>query len=152
MAEITHKMRAVNDLVSVTISPPPPEQQLKLIRKSGIFPDYKTRKETFVEEWSNIFKHWPGIKAYEFYLEISKNGLLHWHGSVRIEDPQLFNHGLACLKYMYTKAPAIDVDTVNDPAKWREYIKKDHPTMRTKITSRNNDPQMDIVKLLNKKP
>ena len=131
----SHSMWSAGEFVAVTISPPPSHQHFQINHKSkNLLPptSYAERKMKFVKEWNSYLKLLSGIERYEFYVEISRYGLLHLHGTVKISCPERFNHSVGALKYM--NGVNIDVDTIKDPGNWDEYIKKDYPIMGIKLT------------------
>jgi len=134
----THKMVRKNDVVSITITASIPLQHFydQSIKSSRIQP-YSQRKENFIKEWRTIFKGWyldNSLIEYKFWLEISKSGLLHWHGYGKVNDPEKFNHTLGYYKYVQKKVN-IDVDTIDDIEKWISYCSKDNSIMKTIIDS-----------------
>jgi len=95
------------------------------------------RKESFNNEWKAILRDWQYqqlMSEYEFFLEISPNGLLHYHGKFKTKYPIKLLHQLGIIKYCQLDV-RIEIDTINDMTKWDLYISKDHLDMQTKITT-----------------
>lgn len=134
------KLWQKGDKLTLTLSPPIPEQHFYAPsigpRKRTVFNGYAERKAAFLKEWDTTFKQWYNTKLvsdYEFYLEISKSGLLHFHGWITVRRPQHLAHTLGLLKYV-RNFQGIEVDTIKDMEVWKEYITKDHHQMKTTLT------------------
>lgn len=120
-----HKLYTRGQVLAITISPGPANQFLQGTT-------YDIRKELFIDAWEQTFiDKLIGCK-YKLWLEISKNGLLHWHGVLTVLKPQLTAHSIALLKYTL-KDVNVDVDTIDDLDYWIAYCSKDHSIMKTVI-------------------
>ena len=127
-----HKMFAKGEVVAVTISPPIPKQHFSKPRTGmSLKSCYAERKLNFIREWHPLFRE-LSLTDYTMYLEISRNGLLHWHGTFTIRDPQVFQHQMGLFKYLYDIN--IKVDTLNDPEDWKTYVTKDTKIMSVVLT------------------
>lgn len=139
------------DLLAMTINPCPLEQHYKY--DNGRLKTYEDRKDSYVSEWKSIFKGWMFqclVSEYKFYLEISKHGLLHWHGYVRINNPEKFAHMIGYYKYIQnhkaTTLVNIDIDSIDNIEIWQQYISKDADIMGVVL-----DQQADTLPTVAKK-
>lgn len=134
-----HKLFRKGTWVALSISPPPMHQHFhrhKTARELASADGYADRASTFFNTWLEWFQNnlSDNCTHYEMYMEISKNGLLHWHGKCCIKRPQSFAHTMGVLKYV--NDIRIELDTISDMDVWDKYIKKDYPIMRAKITNK----------------
>lgn len=128
-------MFSKGEVVAVTISPPIQMQHFSKPKKGiSLMSSYAERKLNFIREWHPLLKD-LSLTDYTAYLELSRNGLLHWHAKFTIRDPQVFQHQMGLFKYMYDIN--IKVDTLNDPQDWETYITKDTKTMKVILTPRS---------------
>lgn len=120
-----HKLWEKGTTLSITISPG--------LRNQFLTTDpYTERKSSFIDAWElTLIEKLRGCN-YKLWLEISKNGLLHWHGTLRVLDAPLLAHSIAQLKYVLNDVN-VDVDTIDDLDTWLAYCTKDHSTMKTVI-------------------
>ena len=120
-----HKLFRPQQTLSFNISPGLSRQNIGL--------SYKERKRTMITETSDLLKALPGFK-YKLWLEISKYGLLHWHGILTVSDAELTASSLAILKYKLNDI-RIEIDTINSLDHWLAYCSKDADIMGTTIES-----------------
>lgn len=70
---------------------------------------------------------YPYVSDYLFVPEISKKGRVHLHGYLKFSDVFLFHlnsiHNLNSIMI-------VDIDTIDDMIKWKEYIYKDKEIMK----------------------
>jgi hypothetical protein len=108
-----HKLYRNGDYLAITINPA--DQFLNEIT-------YSRRAQKFCSYWHAKLQSVPSDE-YQFNLELSRYGRLHWHGYVKVDDPCLMANWVAIKKYK--KNSNIDVDTVDDIDVWKKYIMKD---------------------------
>lgn len=143
-----HKLFCKGNLLSITINPNIANQYFnsKQVISNKSFPDgvvvnaktktFTSRKHLFRKYWLKKFLLLAtegGSNFYYFFLEISKNGLLHWHGTVQVEDPDELAHWIGAIKYIDKNN--IDVDSIDDEAKWFKYCAKDYSINKCYIES-----------------
>lgn len=132
------KLYRKGDYLAITINPA--EQFLNEIT-------YSRRAQKFTSYWHAKLNTVPS-ENYQWNLEISRYGRLHWHGYVKVDDPCLMANWIAIKKYK--KNSNIDVDTVDDLQTWIKYITKDeelHKKYTLKCPSSFN-----ITNYIKKKP
>lgn len=150
-----HKMRRPNEVYSVTVTNSPSGQSF-LVENYGSNRKYNTfaeRYDDYVTKSVALFRGWTFdclVSEFDFYLEISQDGLLHWHGTVKIQNPVRFNHMLSIHKYCSGNLSLagetnIHVDTIDDPILWNNYITKDYEIMKTRVRSDPEDCRKVII-------
>lgn len=130
--EITPTLPEKETMLAVTVSPPPAMQHFTFGRKKWSkstidFAGYHDRKIAFIEEWTLVFDNFidrGAISTYEMHLELSRGGLLHWHGTMTLDDPEVFYHMMGTLKHLYG-FQGLEYNPVSDEQQWRRYIEKD---------------------------
>lgn len=135
-----HKLYRKGDSISITINPS--EQYLDEINAI-------TRIRKFHAYWCPKLVTLPASK-FQFNLEMSRYGRLHYHGYGIINDPLEFGTWIAIKKYKGKLN--IDIDTIDDLKKWLKYQEKDMTLFKDfciKYPSVNNNLLTQTVK---KKP
>lgn len=140
-----HKIRPANTIYCFNIDPSIPNQFFteEVIRNNRKYIEdcsYDNRLKLFKAYWLSQFRTWKHkgyIQRLVLYLEISPNGLLHWHGICYFHDAQKFNHFLGLNKYVHDKNGIIDVDTMNDSRVWYNYCSKDYDVIGYRYDSDN---------------
>lgn len=136
----TKRIWRKGDVLSVTIAPSVAKQYFSKSKKS--IPDlkddteYKSRFANFERKWARNFHDWWLKSAFSHmsvYLEISKAGLLHWHGVLVVDSPKVLAHIVGYYKYI-NKDASIDLDTIKDYDKWMDYCRKDLEVMKHRET------------------
>ena len=120
-----HKLYRPNTTLSFNISPG--------LSRQHIGTSYKERKRTMITETTDTLKVLPGFK-YKLWLEISRYGLLHWHGVLTVVDSELTANSLAILKYKMNDL-RVELDTIENLDHWLAYCSKDAEIMKTTIQS-----------------
>lgn len=100
------------------------------------------------ENSGNILKDWKtydtlctesfyvnlGIE-YELFFELSAHGRLHLHGIILFRNPM----GIAMFYqqiYNVLKVCRVEIDTINDHIKWKEYLTKQRHIMKPYLNSK----------------
>lgn len=74
------------------------------------------------------------FSTFQFYPEISRNGYWHWHGVIKILN--VFRFHLEILPYLKT-ASVFEIDTIEDPEVWSNYMTKDMEVMEPALSALN---------------
>ncbi len=109
----THKMYRNGDTLSITINPS---------QQNFTCNNLNNRLLKFTTYWSGKLEACPASE-FEFDLEMSKTGRLHWHGYVIVNDSLELGHWIGKLKELKNN---IDLDTVGIIKTWKKYIRKDN--------------------------
>lgn len=117
----THKMPENNRLYEITIAPPPMEAKLPTPLSDNQF------KEFYRYYRCKYLKPLDSYAEYKMVPEISKKGLLHWHGTITFRDSARY----FCLE-RYAHQAQIAINPFRK--EWMTYIMKDADTMKPYIT------------------
>lgn len=137
---VTHSLYRKGDTRTLNISPPLTNQFLEVDTT-------EERLMKFTNWWIKKMGSTNGFK-FKLYLEISKYGLLHWHGKILIQNPIQTAHSIGKLKYK--DQMRIELDTIKDIKVWDDYITKDNEIMKT-IISNKSRPTKGILQWMDKK-
>lgn len=135
----THAIYRPGDVLTLNISPGLPDQFIGTLSISE-------RMTEFTNDWIKRLKKLSGFK-YRLYLEASRYGLLHWHGTLKVLDSLETANSLAIIKYKMNVR--IEVDTIKDMRIWQQYIKKDQSVTKTSI-SNTSKPYNGVLGYLSK--
>lgn len=124
----THKMYRTDTLLSVTINPSHQHDTNKL---------FHNRIDSFATYWSGKLNACPA-KQFEFRIEMSKTGRLHYHGYVKVDDPLELGNWIFQIK---NNKNIIDIDTISCLKTWKKYIRKDEEL----FTRYYNNPKYDLI-------
>lgn len=149
----SHKMPRQCSGIAITISPADNEQNF-------LEKDATKRLRSFYNKWNKlIHETLTGHKEFEFHVEISINGRLHLHGYIEVDTPIDILSSIQMLNYRYTKSGNVKPNDINvqlnrikdtnnknisdkgglgggTPKEiWLNYIRKDYPIMKSKISS-----------------
>lgn len=136
-ASVSHKMRTAGDYYAITINPSIINQffclPVQKIDGTGLkIQSYADRQIEYIQHWQANFNVWKNRGYFQrmiIYLEISDNGLLHWHGVVKFNSTPKFNHFLGYYKYIKENYVNIEVLPIITCDEWYEYIVKDYSRM-----------------------
>lgn len=148
--DTSHNMPVRGDYLFITITVSDDSQY--------VHNNYETRKDKFICNTKLMFKRYlRGYEEYKFALELTLNGRLHWHGYIKINNPEhvlnsIFTmerlHHLTQIKPTYNNN-GIHFD-VQKMYKFDEtYMLKDNETMKTIITN-NTKCTINDLKYLEK--
>lgn len=112
-----HKMFRRDSLISITINP---SQQYFNCN------NLNNRLLKFTSYWTGKLEACPA-KEFEFDLEMSKTGRLHYHGYAVVNDSLELGHWFGKIKDSKNN---LDIDTVGCLDTWKKYIRKDNDLFR----------------------
>lgn len=132
----SHRLYRSGDILSLDISPPPAQQFFNCApKKVSLASSLDERLVKFRAKWVPLLQE-LSTKKFEAFIEISKNGLLHIHAILTVDDPMQLAHQIGLLKYMYDVNTKID--TIADLEIRSAYIRKDYDITKCRITPRTN--------------
>jgi len=86
---------------------------------------FGTNLQCWMEEQKQFFTRLKHCEV-DIVLEISKNGRFHFHGYINIKDIARFY--ASDIRRLQVKG-SYEIDIINDPEKWREYVSKQFKVM-----------------------
>ena len=78
------------------------------------------RHISIIQDVTDVLNKYNNYK-YNLYMEISKNGRIHFHGTIHFEDPWDFYYTII---YKLQQMSTYYIDTIEDQKVWNEYILK----------------------------
>lgn len=101
-----------NTTYSISLSPSDRQQ----------YYESKDRVCKFKTQWYGRFLiHLSPYASYDLYMEVSKEGRLHFHGTIQIKD--ILNFYLISIPFMRDNM-TYEIDTIKDLAEWLKYCTK----------------------------
>lgn len=145
----THAMPREGDYISITLNPADYEQYADSCNE--------TRENKMKSRFKSMLVRWlKGFVSYQFCMEYSINGRLHFHGWIKIKDPKILLNSIYNISHLesfgskkpsISKGHYIDVDRVDDFVTWNNYVCKDHKIMDSMITDTSKYTQDDLMYL-----
>lgn len=76
----------------------------------------------------------PNVKLI-LYMEISRNGRLHFHGTINFTTIESIRHFYICKVHEWQEYYQMDMDTIKDPQIWNEYCTKSKSIINERVST-----------------